>query len=50
VKLVHAADRPAFSVHMDVCKGINAPVRFSQNAAFIRECLRLGERIGLSFA
>ncbi len=28
LKLIRAVDRPAFAVHMDVCNGINSPVRF----------------------
>jgi sugar phosphate isomerase/epimerase len=40
LKLVHAVDRPAFSVHLDVCNGINAPARFYQNTDFIRECFK----------
>jgi sugar phosphate isomerase/epimerase len=40
LKLVQAVDRPAFSVHMDVCNGINAPGRFYRNAEFIRECFK----------
>lgn len=28
LKLIHAVDRPAFSVHMDVCNAINSPVRY----------------------
>jgi sugar phosphate isomerase/epimerase len=38
VKLIHAVDRPAFAVHMDVCNGINSPRRFYRNAEFISEC------------
>ncbi len=40
VKLIHAVDRKAFGVHLDVCNGINCPERFYQNSAFIRECFR----------
>lgn len=40
LKLIHAIDRPAFAVHMDVCNGINSPTRFYQNSAFISECFR----------
>lgn len=40
VRLVRAIDRPAFSVHMDVCNGINSPERFYRNSDFIRDCFR----------
>jgi sugar phosphate isomerase/epimerase len=40
VKLIHAVDRKAFGVHLDVCNGINSPQRFYENSAFIRECFR----------
>ncbi len=43
LKLIKAVDRKAFGVHMDVCNGINCPVRFYQNADFIRECF---EKLG----
>jgi len=46
LKLVHAVDRAAFGVHMDVCNGINSPARFYNNAEFIRDCFqRLGKWI-----
>jgi sugar phosphate isomerase/epimerase len=38
VKLIHAVDRPAFGVHLDVCNVINSPARFYRNADVIREC------------
>jgi sugar phosphate isomerase/epimerase len=40
LKLIHAVDRPAFGVHMDVCNGINSPERFYKNSEFIRDCFR----------
>ena len=40
LKLIHAVDRKAFAVHLDVCNGINCPQRFYNNADFIRECFR----------
>jgi len=40
LRLIRAVDRPAFAVHMDVCNGINSPVKFYQSAEFIRECFR----------
>jgi sugar phosphate isomerase/epimerase len=40
LKLIKAVDRPAFGVHMDVCNGINSPMRFYHNAEFIGECFR----------
>jgi len=40
LRLIHAVDRPGFAVHMDVCNGINSPVKFYQSAEFIRECFR----------
>jgi sugar phosphate isomerase/epimerase len=36
--LIHAVDRPAFGVHMDVCNGVNSPKRFYKNSEFIGEC------------
>jgi sugar phosphate isomerase/epimerase len=38
--LIHAVDRPAFGVHLDVCNGINSPTRFYRNAEYIAECFR----------
>ena len=38
VKLIHAVDRKAFGVHLDVCNGINSPRRFYENNAYIEEC------------
>jgi len=44
--LIRAVDRSAFAVHMDVCNGVNSPVRFYRNAAFIEECFaKLGKWI-----
>jgi sugar phosphate isomerase/epimerase len=40
LELIHAIDRKAFAVHLDVCNGINRPQRFYHNADFIRECFR----------
>jgi len=40
LELIHAVDRKAFAVHLDVCNGINCPQRFYQNADFIRDCFR----------
>jgi len=40
LKLIKAVDRPAFAVHLDVCNGINSPVRFYHNTEFIGECFR----------
>jgi sugar phosphate isomerase/epimerase len=40
LKLLHAVDRPAFAVHMDVCNGINSPEKFYHNSEFISECFR----------
>jgi len=39
--LVHAIDRPAFAVHMDVFNAINSPYRFYGSGDFIRECFRI---------
>lgn len=39
-KLVKAVDRSGFGVHLDVCNGINCPVRFYRNTEFIRECFQ----------
>ncbi len=36
LRLIRAVDRPAFAVHMDVCNGINSPVKFYQIGDFIR--------------
>ena len=38
LQLIRAVDRKAFGVHLDVCNGINSPVRFYNNAAYTREC------------
>ncbi len=38
--LIHAVDRPAFGVHLDVCNGVNCPRRFYNNSDFIGECFR----------
>jgi sugar phosphate isomerase/epimerase len=38
--LIHAVDRPAFGVHLDVCNGVNCPQRFYNNGAFIDECFK----------
>ncbi|MBV9035746.1 MAG: sugar phosphate isomerase/epimerase [Acidobacteriaceae bacterium] len=44
--LIHAVDRPAFGVHMDVCNGVNSPRRFYGNSEFIGECFsKLGRWI-----
>lgn len=40
LKLIHAVDRTAFAVHMDVCNGINSPVRFYRSGEFITDCFR----------
>lgn len=40
LKLLKAVDRPGFAVHMDVCNGINSPVKFYRSAEFISECFR----------
>ena len=40
LKLIKAVDRPSFSVHMDICNGINSPERFYRNADFIRDCFK----------
>ncbi len=46
VRLVHAVDRPAFAVHLDVCNVINSPERFYNNKAVIEECFaKLGRWI-----
>ena len=46
LRLIHAVDRPAFGVHMDVCNGVNSPTRFYENSAFIGECFsKLGRWI-----
>jgi sugar phosphate isomerase/epimerase len=38
VKLIHAVDRKAFGVHLDVCNVINTPDRFYRNSEVITEC------------
>ncbi len=43
VQLIHAVDRPAFGVHLDVCNGVNCPKRFYENSAYIGECF---EKLG----
>lgn len=46
LNLIRAVDRPAFAVHLDVCNGINSPLRFYRNGAFIEECFaKLGKWI-----
>lgn len=40
LKLIRAVDRKAFGVHLDVCNGVNQPIRFYRNGDFIRECFR----------
>ncbi len=40
LELIHAVDRKAFGVHLDVCNGVNSPRRFYENTAFIEECFR----------
>ena len=46
LKLIKAIDRKAFGVHLDVCNGINSPVRFYRSGEFISECFRkLGPHI-----
>lgn len=46
LRLIKAVDRKAFAVHMDVCNGINSPIKFYENAKFINECFtKLGRWI-----
>ena len=46
LKLIRAVDRPSFGVHMDVCNGINSPVKFYRSGDYIRECFqKLGKWI-----
>ncbi len=40
VKLIHAVDRKAFGVHLDVCNVINTPDRFYRNSEVISECFQ----------
>lgn len=40
LKLIHAVDRPAFGVHLDVCNVVNSPMRFYNNTALINECFQ----------
>lgn len=40
LELIRAVDRPAFGVHLDVCNGVNCPVRFYNNSEFIKDCFR----------
>jgi sugar phosphate isomerase/epimerase len=40
LKLIHAVDRPAFAVHLDVCNIINSPDRFYRNSEVISECFQ----------
>lgn len=40
LKLVHAVDRRAFGVHLDVCNVINTPDRFYRNSEVISECFQ----------
>ena len=44
--LIKAVDRSAFGVHLDICNGVNSPVRFYQNTRFIQDCFqKLGPHI-----
>jgi sugar phosphate isomerase/epimerase len=38
LKLIHAVERKAFGVHLDVCNVINTPDRYYRNAEVISEC------------
>jgi sugar phosphate isomerase/epimerase len=38
LKLIKAVDRKAFGVHLDICNGVNCPIRFYQNAVYTNEC------------
>lgn len=40
VKLIHAVDRKAFGVHLDVCNAINTPDRYYRNSEVITECFQ----------
>jgi sugar phosphate isomerase/epimerase len=40
LKLIRAVDRTGFAVHMDVCNGVNSPVKFYRSGEFISECFR----------
>lgn len=41
--LIHAVDRPAFGVHLDICNLINSPYRIYENRRLTEECFdRLG--------
>lgn len=40
LELIRAVDRPAFGVHLDVCNGINSPVKFYRSGEYIAECFR----------
>jgi sugar phosphate isomerase/epimerase len=40
VKLIHAVDRKAFGVHLDVCNVINTPDRYYRNSEVITECFQ----------
>jgi sugar phosphate isomerase/epimerase len=46
LRLIHAVDRPAFAVHLDVCNVINSPERLYNSKAVIEECFtKLGRWI-----
>jgi sugar phosphate isomerase/epimerase len=40
VKLIHAVDRKAFGVRLDVCNVINTPNRYYRNSQVISECFQ----------
>ncbi len=40
LELIRAVDRPAFGVHLDVCNGINSPVKLYRSGEYIAECFR----------
>jgi len=46
LNLIHAVNRPAFAVHLDVCNIINSPGRYYSNSKVIAECFeKLGKWI-----
>jgi sugar phosphate isomerase/epimerase len=41
LKLLQAIDRPAFAVHLDPVNMINCPLRYYENASFMKKCFDL---------
>lgn len=40
LRLIHAVNRPAFAVHLDVCNVVNDPAKFYNTTGVIEDCFR----------